>query len=107
MNRRFAACVFLVAVVSGFVVWTTLPVTAQEATYRGQKWEYRVFRMDPAEYNEKSDYKALLQREGMRKVESVFREYVLNHLGGDGWELISVEQRAKNLVYFYMKRPKR
>lgn len=106
MNRRFAACVLLLGTALSFGAWSTHSATAQESSYRGQIWEYRVFRMDPAEYSDKSDYKALLQRDGMRKVDSSFREYVLNHLGGEGWELISVEQRAKNMVYFYMKRRK-
>jgi hypothetical protein len=107
MTRRLAVCLLLFAVVSGFALWTTHPVTAQDSEYRGRTWEYRVFRMDPGDYTTKSDYKALLQRDGMRKVDASFREYVLNFLGNDGWELISVEQRSKSLVYFYMKRPKR
>lgn len=105
-NGRILALVLVTALISSLAAWSVRPVVAQDAGYRGLKWEYRVFSMDPADYSNKSDYKEILAREGMRKVDAVFREYVLNHLGGEGWELISVEPRAKNLFYFNMKRRK-
>jgi hypothetical protein len=80
------------------------PVTAQARSEA--PWEYRVFRLDPADYTDKADYKLILQREGPRGADSAFREHVLNHLGRDRWELVQVGKQTKALTYLYLKRPK-
>ena len=80
----------------------TDPAQAQQSR---AAWEYRVFRLDPTDYRDKADYRLILSKQGPRGVDSAFKEHVLNHLGRDGWELVQVEQRSKNLVYFYVKRP--
>ena len=82
----------------------TRPAAAQAQSR--PSWEHRVMRLEPSEYTDKADYKQILQREGPRKVDAAFREHVLNHMGKDGWQLVQVEQRSKNLTYLYLKRQK-
>ena len=74
-----------------------------QAQARGT-WEYRVFSLDPTEYQDKADYKSILDKEGPRKSDSAFKEHVLNYLGKQGWELVDMEIRQQNLIYYYLKR---
>ena len=104
MNKLVAPALLLFVLLLGALAVQTQPVAAQA----GPTWQYRVFRLDPSEYESKLDYKQLLEREGPRKVEGVFFERVLDHLGGEGWELVQVERRGRaNLTYLYLKRPAR
>ena len=74
--------------------------TAQETAadndkaWSGQKWEYRVRRID--------DRRSGTDREtGTRKSRS---EEVLDELGAQGWELVAVRPEGSSPV-FYFKRP--
>lgn len=98
-----ALVVAAAALASSFVA---RPAGAQSAP-RG--WEYRVFRVDPADYSDKADYREILRannNDGLR-AEAPFQEHVLSYLGREGWELVQVERPRPGLVYFYMKRPAR
>lgn len=98
-------CVGLAATLTTFVLCSPPAAEAQgKKRFNVVQWEYRVFQMDPAEYSDKSDYRAILAREGARKAESVFSQHVLKHLGKQGWELVSLERLRTNVMYFYMKR---
>ncbi len=48
--------------------------------------------------------KQVLKKEGPRAADSAFKEHVLNFLGKEGWELVDMEIRQQNLIYFYLKR---
>ena len=78
--------------------------TAQDAPRKQAGWQYRVFRLDPVDYQDKQDYEAILAKEGARNVDAAFQEHVLNYLGKDGWDLVQVEQVNKTLRYLYLKR---
>lgn len=96
----------LVAVAALTSALLARPAGAQGAS-RG--WEHRVFRMDPADYADKADYREILRannNDGLR-AEAAFQQHVLSFLGGEGWELVQVERPRPNLVYFYLKRPAR
>lgn len=73
------------------------------------RWEHRVFRVDPADYDDKADWRAILQQSGNDafRAESAFHEHILQHLGEERWELVQMERVRPNLVYMYMKRPAR
>lgn len=73
----------------------------------GTKWEYRVFPMNPADYNDAEDYKEILLEAGKDAVraEAPFQEHVLKHLGEEGWELVQLERPRPNLVHLILKRP--
>ena len=43
----------------------------------------------------------------VRRFESVFFQRVLEHLGQEGWELITLERRQQGIVYLYLKRAAR
>ncbi len=83
------------------------PAGAQGAPVR--RWEYRVFRMDPADYGDKADYREILRanNDDPLRADPDFHQHVLSFLGGEGWELVSIERPRANLVYFYLKRPAR
>ena len=83
--------------------WRLSP--AQAAPPTQQVWEYRVFRMAPADYQNKADYLAIKRKAG-KGVEAAFTEHVLNYLGKEGWELVQAERRNPNLLYLYLRRPK-
>lgn len=95
--------VALAALTSTFLV---RPAGAQGAP-RG--WEYRVFRMDPADYADKADYREVLRLNNgdALRAEPDFHQHVLTVLGQEGWELVQMERARPNLVYFYLKRPAR
>lgn len=82
------------------------PAGAQGAP---REWEYRVFRLDPADYNDKADYREILRANNSDplRAESDFHQHVLTVLGREGWELVQVERVRANLVFFYLKRPAR
>jgi hypothetical protein len=75
----------------------------------GPKWEYRVFPMNPADYNDTEDYKEILEANGKDalRAEAPFQQHVLEHLGEEGWELVQLERPRPNLVHFVLKRPLR
>lgn len=98
-------CVGLAATFATFVLCSPPSAEAQgKKRFNVKEWEYRVFQMDPAEYGDKADYRAILAQKGARKAESAFSEHVLKYLGKQGWELVSVERLRTNVIYFYMKR---
>ncbi|HBP16338.1 MAG TPA: hypothetical protein DEA08_00915 [Planctomycetes bacterium] len=78
------------------------PAAAQQA--RVTQWEYRCFRLDPKDYEDKEDYKQIYKKVGRRGAEAAFYERVLDYMGKDGWELVSVERRTPAVVYLYLKR---
>ena len=75
----------------------------------GGRWEHRVFRVDPADYEDKADWRTILQQNGNDpfRAESAFHEHILTHLGEERWELVQMERVRPNLVYFYLRRPAR
>ena len=100
MTKHLVAAALLAAGLALGLAWRT-PASAQAV--RG--WDYRVFRLDPVDYNDKADYQAILQRDGPRAAEASFYEHVLDHLGKEGWDLVTVERRGQSLVYLYLRRP--
>ena len=67
---------------------------------------FLVFRLNPVDYQDKADYQRILEehdKDGL-KADSAFQEYVLNHLGEQGWELVGFERRPGQVNY-YLKRP--
>jgi hypothetical protein len=69
------------------------------------QWEYKIFPMNELEYREKKDYKDIASKhKDPVKRHAAFQEYVLNHLGKRGWELIYCDIRSSALSYFYFKR---
>lgn len=72
-------------------------------------WEYRVFRVDPAEYSGKEDYEAIKAQHGgdPARADAPFQQHVLGWLGKEGWELVSVERLRPNLPQYILKRPAR
>jgi hypothetical protein len=67
-------------------------------------WEYRVFRLDKADYKDKVDYQAILRSEGRKSAEAAFYQRVLTYLGKEGWELVTLERRGGDVAYLYLKR---
>ncbi len=102
MSKHLAAAALLALGLALGAAWRA--PTAQAQGRRG--WEYRVFRLDPQDYTDKQDYQAILKRDGARAVEASFYEHVLQHLGQDGWELVTLERKGQSLVYLYLKRPR-
>lgn len=78
------------------------PVAAQQT--RPVQWEYRCFRLDPQDYEDKEDYKQIYKKFGRRGAEATFYERVLDYMGKEGWELVSVERRTPAIAYLYLKR---
>ena len=78
------------------------PAAAQQA--KVAQWEYRCFRLDPKEYEDKEDYRQILKKFGRGGAEAAFYERVLDYLGKEGWELVSVERRTPRIAYLYLKR---
>ena len=78
------------------------PAAAQQA--QASKWEYRCFRLDPKDYEDKEDYKQIYKKFGRRGAEAAFYERVLDFMGKEGWELVSVERRTPAVAYLYLKR---
>lgn len=78
------------------------PAAAQQA--RAVQWEYRCFRLDPKDYEDKDDYRQILKKFGRSGAEAAFYERVLDFLGKEGWELVNVERRTPNVAYLYLKR---
>lgn len=78
-----------------------------ESAWRGQRWEYRVFRMNAVDYEDKADYQQILKENDKdpTKADAAFQEHVLNWLGEQGWELIGIERRHANQLHYYLKRP--
>jgi hypothetical protein len=73
------------------------------------RWEYNVFRVDPADYADKADWREILARnngDGLR-AEPDFHQHILRHLGEERWELVQMERVRPSLVYLYLKRPAR
>jgi hypothetical protein len=101
MKQQLAALALVTLGLALGAAWRA-PV-AQAQSQRG--WDYLVFQLDPEDYSDKQDYRALLEREGPRRVEAAFFEHVLDHLGKEGWELVTHERRGANLVYLYLRRP--
>ena len=62
--NRFAAGALALALFCAGALWAHRPAVAQQANQ--DVWEYRVFRMDPVDYQDKQDYKAILDKEGPR-----------------------------------------
>jgi len=106
-TRRWTLGALLAAAALAGFLLLLRPVDPAAAQARATGWEYDVFLIDPADYNDKADYQAILQREGPRRAESEFLEHVLDHLGRDGWELVALERRAQTTLYLYLKRPAR
>ena len=99
-NYSISAC--LVAAAALFLsVPETPKAFAQDAdgatAWSGQKWEYRVLRIDDRRQSNTS---------GARSRGSG-SEAKLNELGDQGWELISVRNDGTSEPVFYFKRPKK
>ena len=69
----------------------------QESAWAGQKWEYRVLRIEDRR-------QASTTGTGARGSAS---EDKLNELGAEGWELVSVRNDGSSQPLFYFKRPKK
>ena len=78
------------------------PAAAQQA--KVVQWEYRCFRLDPKDYEDKEDYKQIFKKFGRRGAEAAFYERVLDYMGKEGWELVNVERRTPAVAYLYLKR---
>jgi hypothetical protein len=85
------------------------PLPPPPPPWTGARWEYQVFRLDPADYADMDDWKEILAENGndWLRAEAPFHTHVLQSLGQDGWELVDVERPRANLVHFYLKRPGR
>ena len=111
-----AVCVLLMATGIGLLfLWGPPGLRTGDAVPAGKKaapaaaaavqWEYKIFPMNELEYREKEDYKdiAAKQKDPVKRY-AAFQEYVLNHLGKEGWELVHCDVRSSALSYFYLKR---
>lgn len=67
-------------------------------------WDYRVFRLDPRDYQDKLDWKAAQRQAGRDGAEALFYEHVLDALAKEGWELVQSEQRTPTVTYFYLRK---
>ncbi len=98
MKKRFLS--LFVALAAGVGIWfsSSDSTVAQDSAsaWSGQKWEYRVLRIDDRRGSNTS---------GQRSRGSA-SEAKLNELGEQGWELISVRNDGSSEPVFYFKRPK-
>lgn len=109
MSARALAWPFTLVVAIAALASTLLVVRPAGAQGAPRGWEYRVFRMDPVDYDDKADYREILRANNNDplRAEPDFHQHVLVVLGRDGWELVQMERVRPNLVYFYLKRPAR
>lgn len=70
---------------------------SQDSAWSGQKWEYRVLRIEDRRQSGTSGTRA----------RGSASEDKLNELGAEGWELISVRNDGTSQPVFYFKRPKK
>lgn len=111
-NRTQRALLLAVGLLAGLLGAQWLgPARAQQdaQAWRGARWEYRVFPMRSADYEDKRDYREILaeHKGDGRAADSAFQEHVLNYLGQEGWELVGIERRFADQLHLYMKRPQR
>jgi hypothetical protein len=102
------------ALFAGALLGTRAVVAQSDSPRSG--WEYKVFLVDGRDFQDKDDWKQILEKAGGNafKADADFKEYILNHFANDGWELVQVVQPVKDskggsgeIVHFYMKRPRR
>ncbi len=97
MNMRFLS--LAVALSAGAAIWfssSDSTIAQEEKAWGGQKWEYRVLRIEDRRTGNTS---------GQRSRGSASEEK-LNELGEQGWELVSVRNDGSSQPVFYFKRPK-
>lgn len=72
-------------------------------------WEYKVLRVDPADYNGKEDYEQIKAQHGgdATRADAPFQQHVLTWMGKEGWELVAIERLRPNLPQYVFKRPAR
>ena len=97
MDKRvlFPAIAFSAAVAIWFSS-SDSTIAQEEKAWAGQKWEYRVLRIENRRTGNTS---------GQRSRGSASEEK-LNELGEQGWELVSVRNDGSDQPVFYFKRPK-
>ncbi len=103
------------ALVAGALLGTRAVVAQSDSSKSA--WEYKVFLVDGRDFQDKDDWKAILEKAGGNafKADADFKEYILNYMANDGWELMQVVQPVKEakgggggeIVHFYMRRPRR
>jgi hypothetical protein len=97
-----------VALIGGAIALTlsfTQPQAQAQEKKSAAKWDYRVFRLDPRDYQDKMDWKQAQRMGGRDGAEAVFYEHVLDSLAADGWEFVQSEQRTPKVTYFYLRKP--